>query len=338
MSFFKSIFKNYPYLTLFSLFLFLFFLIFNVFSWTIPQGNPPNNDLAPPLDTSSVEQTKSGNLILENNLTVGGILRLGRFSSHPTGTNGALYYNTTNNKFYGYSNNSWQELGSGAGGGLWTLSGNDIYNTNSGNVGIGTTAPSHKLDIALGGTNVKTYTYGLETTVNTTGGWARAMRFRNENNNVTAAFGSFKGNAYIATGFNINTDPTGYQTQRLTVTTAGNVGIGTTSPTEKLEVSGNIKLSGDTPTYRITNVAPPINDSDVATKGFVNAASGAYIVTTQPGPVCYWGDWSCCQSLWPNSWCPNNWTEEANWTFGLCAEYSLGCVWQCVRQTLCKKQ
>jgi len=135
MSFFKSIFKNYPYLTLFSLFLFLFFLIFNVFSWTIPQDNPPNSNLPAPLNVSSQEQTKEGNL------NINGLLRLGRFTSHPTGTNGALYYNTTDNKFYGYSNNSWQELG----GGFWTLSNNNIYNTNSGNVGIGTTSPTSKL-------------------------------------------------------------------------------------------------------------------------------------------------------------------------------------------------
>src|SRR5205823_2690920 len=29
----------------------------------------------------------------------------------------------------------------------WTMSGNDIYNSNSGNVGIGTTGPGAKLDI-----------------------------------------------------------------------------------------------------------------------------------------------------------------------------------------------
>lgn len=54
----------------------------------------------------------------------------------------------------------------------------------------------------------------------------------------------------------------------------GLVGIGTTAPGEKLEVNGNIKLSGDTsgnPAYKITNVAAPINSSDVATKGYVDA-------------------------------------------------------------------
>ena len=52
----------------------------------------------------------------------------------------------------------------------------------------------------------------------------------------------------------------------------GNLGVGTTTPGAKLEVSGNVKLSGATPTYTITNVNSPINASDVATKAYVDAA------------------------------------------------------------------
>jgi len=247
MSFLKSIFKNYPYLTLFSLFLFLFFLIFNVFSWTIPQDNPPNSNLPAPLNVSSQEQTKEGNL------NINGLLRLGRFTSHPTGTNGALYYNTTDNKFYGYSNNSWQELG----GGFWTLSNDNIYNTNT-----------------------------------------------------------------------------------------GNVGIGTTSPTEKLEVSGNIKLSGATPTYRITNVASPLNDSDVATKGYVDAGSVAYIVTTRiKGGYnnTYPYVPAACENNYPTPYCPEGWNVVDSWTYyypfmNTNAPSTGTFHWYCVRQTLCKKQ
>lgn len=48
------------------------------------------------------------------------------------------------------------------------------------------------------------------------------------------------------------------------------VGIGKTSPEEKLEVSGNIKLSGESPTYKIINVVAPIANNDVATKAYVD--------------------------------------------------------------------
>jgi type II secretory pathway pseudopilin PulG len=71
---------------------------------------------------------------------------------------------------------------------------------------------------------------------------------------------------------------TGISSQWTTASTsiyynAGNVGIGTSSPSELLEVAGNIKLSGSTPTYKLTNVATPTANSDVATKAYVDAAT-----------------------------------------------------------------
>jgi len=107
----------------------------------------------------------------------------------------------------------------------------------TGNAGIGTTTPSHKLDVKTNSsTNVKTYNFGLETTVNTAGGWARSMRIRNENDNKTVTFGGYNGRAYISTGFDITSDQTGYRNAKLMILEDGNVGLGTNVPTEKLEV------------------------------------------------------------------------------------------------------
>ncbi|MFH1182800.1 MAG: hypothetical protein V1690_00880 [Candidatus Moraniibacteriota bacterium] len=68
----------------------------------------------------------------------------------------------------------------------------------------------------------------------------------------------------------------------------GLVGIGVTAPGEKLEVNGNIKLTGDTsgnPLYKITGVIAPTGSSDVATKGYVDTAAGG----SYSGPAEFYG-------------------------------------------------
>ena len=53
----------------------------------------------------STEQTKAGNL------TIDSLLKVGRYVSAPTGSTGALYYDTTANEFKGYKSASWDSLG-----------------------------------------------------------------------------------------------------------------------------------------------------------------------------------------------------------------------------------
>lgn len=63
---------------------------------------------------------------------------------------GLLIYQTDNTPgFYYYDGSAWQAIGGASGpDGDWTVSGNDLYNNNSGNTGIGTTSPGAKFDVA----------------------------------------------------------------------------------------------------------------------------------------------------------------------------------------------
>ena len=85
-----------------------------------------SSNLPAPINVGSLEQTKEGNLIIE------GVLRLGQFTTAnaPSGTEGALYYDTTENTTKVYSSAAWGDLG---GGDLWYASStavafdNDVY-------------------------------------------------------------------------------------------------------------------------------------------------------------------------------------------------------------------
>jgi hypothetical protein len=114
---------------------------------------------------SDVLAMKSGNVGIGTTsptakLDVAGSIRL-RPTSAPSGANGAMYYDSSLNKFRCYQNGSWADC-SGAGSGLagsgtvdrvakWTgttsLGSSQIFDNNT-NVGIGTTSPTAKLDVA----------------------------------------------------------------------------------------------------------------------------------------------------------------------------------------------
>ncbi len=113
----------------------------------------------------------------------------------------------------------------GTGGSLWTLVGSNIY-YNGGNVGIGTTSPGAKLDVN------------------------GQMRFRG------GSPGAGKVLTSDASGLASWQTPTGgggpdgdwaVSGNDMYAMPSGNVGVGTTSPGAKLEVNGQVKITGGSP-------------------------------------------------------------------------------------------
>ena len=160
----------------------------------------------------------------------------------------------------------------------WTASGNNINNTNSGNVGVGTPSPSSRLTIVgpvqngvytvqidstaggmagsqhgilLIGTTATTYLTAGATTIN---GSAPHLNINGaDNTNFTATLGNTGGFGRVlrlrssASGtipvFQVEASNGG--TISFAALANGNVGIGTASPANKLHVAGSITVDGN---------------------------------------------------------------------------------------------
>lgn len=151
----------------------------------------------------------------------------------------------------------------------------------SNNTGIGTTTPLAKLDISSNGGR-------LRLSQNLEGNVFNGIDFVNYNgithsglisNQFTGELRLFTSNSYFPTFYS-----SGNEVMR--ISTSGNVGIGTTTPTEKLQVSGNIVVTGCIiPNLQI------ISSSASVTPTFGNdlvAITGLSVNTTMNNPTGTW--------------------------------------------------
>ena len=127
----------------------------------------------------------------------------------------------------------------------------------AGNVGIGTTTPLERLSVLVsdGVTNgvTQVFSVGHTTSGTPSAGMGAALTFRAKRSNGDLATTGYIGGVWEdptngtedgALVFAPVLNSTGYGTERMRITSVGNVGIGTTTPTKPLDVVGDINASG----------------------------------------------------------------------------------------------
>ena len=188
-----------------------------------------------------------------------------RYATDPTVQFGAVSYDRTGLGLYLVTNNALPIT-------FATSASEKMRITSGGNVGIGTTSPtiySGWTGVDIRGAN------GGHLIVGNTAATNRGEIFTDGNGfNISAQ----TNNALI-----IKTN----DAERMRITSAGNVGIGTTSPNAKLEVSGNLYLSNNTSILAIGNntALNPYLQGDASNNLYIGTSGSARITVLTSGNV-----------------------------------------------------
>jgi len=179
-------------------------------------------------------------LDMEGALTIRGIAA----PSVSTAGQGIIYFDSTANTFKMSENGgAYKDIY----GGYWTPNGNDIYNNNSGNVGLGVTAPSVKLDINSTDNNQLIIRRISGTAANVD----HAIAFISDAGTDLVGRIGHLGTLTGVWSFDMFTDEAAPLTfwnssvERMRIRADGNVGINETDPNFKLTVDGTGYFTGE---------------------------------------------------------------------------------------------
>lgn len=143
---------------------------------------------------------------------------------------GLMVYDTTVSRLYYHSGASWQQVAFGTiPASYWFVSGTDIYNSNTGNVGIGLTNPPYKLSVT-GDTYITGGVPRLRLTGDS-GATTNGILFTLANNTTDFVFMHAQNSMYLSR----QTGLLGFVTD-LVIHETGNIGIGTGTPDTRLTI------------------------------------------------------------------------------------------------------
>ncbi|MCD4737477.1 MAG: hypothetical protein K8R53_15645 [Bacteroidales bacterium] len=147
-----------------------------------------------------------------------------------------LVYITDDNNYYYWNGSTWK-LFSGGSDGDWIVSGSNIYSAVTGNVGIGITSPANKLSIRSPSVDSEDL-LRLDNDINAVDEYI-GIRFSRLDGLVDMARIAAVADGPNSRGLSFYTNPFSGLTENMRLTGSGNLGVGATSPLQKLHLHGS---------------------------------------------------------------------------------------------------